>query len=98
MGDKGFKVIIRDGSELEVLVDHNLEYASTAAPRPPSAQLPSARAALARVERRLHPRRRYELSIGNCIESCRWDESGNSLVVTATDGYLWCFDFSNIGR
>jgi len=65
VGDKGFKVIIRDGSELEVLVDHNLE---------------------------------YELSIGNCIESCRWDESGNSLVVTATDGYLWCFDFSNIGR
>lgn len=31
------------GTELEVLVDHTLE---------------------------------YELSIGNCIESCRWDENG----------------------
>jgi len=63
VGDKGFKVMVRDGAELEVLVDHNLE---------------------------------YELSIGNCIESCRWDDTGNSLVVTSTDGYLWCFDFSNI--
>jgi hypothetical protein len=63
VGDKGFKIIVREDAELEVLVDHTLE---------------------------------YELSIGNCIEHCRWDENGNSLVVTATDGYLWCFDFSNL--
>ena len=63
VGDKGFKIIVRQDAELEVLVDHTLE---------------------------------YELSIGNCIEHCRWDENGNSLVVTATDGYLWCFDFSNL--
>ena len=63
LNDKGFKIIVREDAELEVLVDHTLE---------------------------------YELSIGNCIEHCRWDENGNSLVVTATDGYLWCFDFSNL--
>jgi hypothetical protein len=64
VGDKGFKVIVREGSELEVLVDHTLE---------------------------------YELSVGNCIETCRWDAEGNSLMVSSTDGYLWCFDFSKIG-
>lgn len=63
VGDRGIKVIIRQGQELEVLVDHTLE---------------------------------YELTIGNCIDGCRWDDSGNSLVVTATNGYLWCFDFSAI--
>ena len=36
----------------------------------------------------------YELTIGNCIDSCRWDEKGNSLVITATNGYLWCFEFT----
>ena len=63
VGDTGFKVIQRSeaGGELEVLVDHQLE---------------------------------YQLSVGHCIETCRWDPSGNSLLVTSTDGFLWCFDFS----
>jgi hypothetical protein len=62
VGDKSVKVIIREGAELEVLVDHTLE---------------------------------YELSVGNCIDTCHWDDNGNVLVVTATNGYLWCFDFSS---
>ena len=61
VGDRGVKVIVRDGTELEVLIDHTLE---------------------------------YELSIGNCIDNCRWDEKGDALVITATNGYLWCFEFS----
>jgi len=36
----------------------------------------------------------YELSVGNHIDSCRWDTRGSSLVVTATDGYLWTFELS----
>ena len=70
VGDKGVKVITRkkgiDGkptNELEVLVDHTLD---------------------------------YELSIGNCLETCKWDDSGNTLLITSTDGYVWCFDFSNV--
>ena len=58
------QVITRDGNELEVLIDHTLE---------------------------------YELTVGNCIKDCRWDESGNALLVTATNGYLWCFDFQTVG-
>ena len=59
------QVIVRDGAELEVLVDHTLE---------------------------------YELSIGNCIDSCAWDAAGNALIVTSTDGHLWAFDFTGVGR
>jgi len=62
VGDRGVKVIVREGSELEVLVDHTLE---------------------------------YELTIGNCIDSCRWDAKGNTLVITTTNGHLWCFEFSD---
>ena len=62
VGDRGVKVIVREGSELEVLVDHTLE---------------------------------YELTIGNCIDSCRWDAKGNTLVITTTNGHLWCFGFSD---
>ena len=60
VGDRGLKVITRDGAELEVLVDHTLD---------------------------------YELTIGNCIDNCRWDDIGNHLVITATNGYMWCFEF-----
>jgi len=59
VGDKGVKVVVRDGADLEVLIDHTLE---------------------------------YELSIGHCIDSVRWDESGNALVITATNGYVWAFE------
>jgi hypothetical protein len=50
VGDKGVKVIVRDGGDLEVLVDHTLE---------------------------------YELTIGHCIDSCKWDDKGNALLITA---------------
>ena len=53
-------MITRDGNELEVLIDHTLE---------------------------------YELTVGNCIKDCRWDERQRLLV---TNGYLWCFDFQTV--
>ena len=62
VGDRGIKVIVRENTDLEVLVDQTLE---------------------------------YELSIGNCIDSCRWDETGAALAITATNGYAWCFEFTN---
>jgi len=65
VGDRGVKVIVREQNELEVLVDHTLE---------------------------------YELTLGNCIDSCKWDDKGASLVITATNGYLWCIDFSQKAR
>lgn len=60
VGDKGVKVMVRQGADLEVLIDHTLE---------------------------------YELTVGHCINHCGWDDTGNGLVMTSTDGYLWCFDF-----
>ena len=86
VGDKGVKVITRDGADLEVLVDHTLEYA------PLSTSLGDTWHALL-TPVALVPRGRYELSIGNCIDSCRWDSDGSHLVITATNGYLWCFEF-----
>lgn len=61
VGDKGVKVIVRDGNELDVLIDHTLE---------------------------------YELAVGHCIDRCQWDDVGNSLVITATNGHLWCFQIT----
>jgi len=61
VGDKGVKIIVREEQELEVLVDHTLE---------------------------------YSLSVGNCIDHCGWDAAGNALVITATNGYVWCFEFN----
>ena len=59
----GRSFAVRDiNCDLEVLVDHTLE---------------------------------YELTIGHCIDSCKWDDKGGSLLITATNGHLWCFDFSS---
>ena len=65
VGDRGVKVITRTKGELEVLIDHTLD---------------------------------YELSIGNCIDHCRWDDKGQALLITATDGYCWCVEFANTAK
>ena len=66
VGDKGCKVLVRDRdnpSDLEVLVDHTLE---------------------------------YELTIGNCISSCCWDDRGDAVAITSTNGYVWAFEFEAV--
>jgi WD40 repeat protein len=60
VGDNGVKIVVREGGDLEVLVDHTLD---------------------------------YELTTGKCLDSCKWDESGTRVVITATNGHLWCYDF-----
>ena len=37
----------------------------------------------------------YELTLGQCIDSCRWDDKGEKLLITATNGFLWCHEVSS---
>ena len=37
----------------------------------------------------------YELTLGNCLESIRWDSEGKAVVICATNGYLWTYDVSS---
>ena len=34
----------------------------------------------------------YTLTLGNHVDSLRWDKEGKAVVITATDGYAWAFE------
>ena len=36
----------------------------------------------------------YTLSVGNHIDSLRWDREGKGVVITATDGWAWAFEIN----
>ena len=37
----------------------------------------------------------YELTLGNCLETIRWDQEGKAVTICATNGYLWSYDIAN---
>jgi len=34
----------------------------------------------------------YELTLGNCLETIRWDSEGKAVCICATNGYMWTYD------
>lgn len=36
----------------------------------------------------------YELTLGNCLDSIRWDQEGKGVTITGTNGYLWNYDLT----